>query len=53
MNDSEFHGVSPYPVSPVNCSAGVKDAVLARRCDDVIRVGVHGLTPLGLDLRVR
>jgi 4-hydroxy-tetrahydrodipicolinate synthase len=47
MNDSDFHGVFPYLVSPIDASGEVKADVLARLCDDLIRVGVHGLTPLG------
>jgi len=47
MNDSDFHGVFPYLVSPIDASGEVKADVLARLCDDLIRAGVHGLTPLG------
>ncbi len=47
MNDSEFHGVFPYLVSPIDASGEVKADVLARLCDDLIEAGVHGLTPLG------
>jgi 4-hydroxy-tetrahydrodipicolinate synthase len=47
MNDVEFHGVFPYLVSPIDASGDVKAEVLARLCDDLIRAGVHGLTPLG------
>ncbi len=42
-----FHGVYPYLVSPVGADGRVKTDVLARLCDDLIRAGVHGLTPLG------
>jgi len=42
-----FHGVFPYLVSPVEADGRVRDAVLARLCDDLIEAGVHGLTPLG------
>jgi 4-hydroxy-tetrahydrodipicolinate synthase len=42
-----FHGVYPYLVSPVDADGRVKTDVLARLCDDLIRAGVHGLTPLG------
>src|SRR6185503_13368728 len=44
---TEFHGVFPYLVSPVDKRGKVKTAVLAKLCDDLIRAGVHGLTPLG------
>jgi len=47
MNDSDFHGVFPYLVSPIDASGEVKADVLARLCDDLISAGVHGLTPLG------
>jgi 4-hydroxy-tetrahydrodipicolinate synthase len=47
VTDSEFHGVFPYLVSPVDPSGAVKADVLARLCDDLIKAGVHGLTPLG------
>jgi len=42
-----FHGVFPYLVSPVDAEGCVRDEVLARLTDDLIRAGVHGLTPLG------
>jgi dihydrodipicolinate synthase/N-acetylneuraminate lyase len=45
--DSDFHGVFPYLVSPIDGAGAVKDEVLARLCDDLISAGVHGLTPLG------
>ena len=44
---ADFHGVFPYLVSPIDAEGRVKDAVLARLCDDLIKAGVHGLTPLG------
>jgi 4-hydroxy-tetrahydrodipicolinate synthase len=47
MSGSEFHGVFPYLVSPVDAAGRVKDEVLARLCDHLIAAGVHGLTPLG------
>ncbi|MGC1560327.1 MAG: dihydrodipicolinate synthase family protein [Bradyrhizobium sp.] len=43
----DFHGVFPYLVSPVDTSGKVRADVLARLCDDLIKAGVHGLTPLG------
>jgi 4-hydroxy-tetrahydrodipicolinate synthase len=45
MND--FHGVFPYLVSPVDASGHIRADVLGRLCDDLIKAGVHGLTPLG------
>jgi 4-hydroxy-tetrahydrodipicolinate synthase len=47
MPESPFHGVFPYLVSPVDASGRVKTDVLGRLCDDLIKAGVHGLTPLG------
>jgi len=44
---TEFHGVFPYLVSPIDASGEVKAEVLERLCDDLIQAGVHGLTPLG------
>jgi 4-hydroxy-tetrahydrodipicolinate synthase len=44
---ADFHGVFPYLVSPVDTSGKVRADVLARLCDDLIKAGVHGLTPLG------
>jgi 4-hydroxy-tetrahydrodipicolinate synthase len=42
-----FHGVFPYLVSPIDAEGRIRDEVLARLTDDLIRAGVHGLTPLG------
>jgi 4-hydroxy-tetrahydrodipicolinate synthase len=44
---SSFAGVFPYVVTPVDGRGEVKADVLARVCDDLIKAGVHGLTPLG------
>src|SRR5665213_766631 len=44
---TDFHGVFPYLVSPVDASGLVRAEVLGRLCDDLIKSGVHGLTPLG------
>ena len=44
---TSFHGVFPYLVSPVDRDGRVKTGVLQRLADDLIRAGVHGLTPLG------
>src|SRR5467141_4243872 len=42
-----FHGVFPYLVSPVDANGHIRTGVLGRLCDDLIKSGVHGLTPLG------
>ncbi len=44
---SEFRGVFPYLISPIEASGEVNAEVLTRLCDDLIMAGVHGLTPLG------
>lgn len=44
---TDFHGVFPYLVSPVDRDGQVRTDVLGRLCDDLIKSGVHGLTPLG------
>src|SRR5258707_3214731 len=44
---TDFHGVFPYLVSPVDPDGKVRKPVLGRLCDDLIKSGVHGLTPLG------
>lgn len=44
---TEFHGVFPYLVSPLDAGGRVRTDVLGRLCDDLIKAGVHGLTPLG------
>ena len=46
-SQSGFQGVFPYLVSPVDSSGRVVTAVLGRLADDLIKAGVHGLTPLG------
>src|SRR6187402_3069385 len=47
MTISDLHGVFPYLVSPIDASGRIKTDVLGRLCDDLIKAGVHGLTPLG------
>jgi 4-hydroxy-tetrahydrodipicolinate synthase len=47
MSEAYFHGVFPYLVSPVHETGEVNAKVLTRLCDDLIKAGVHGLTPLG------
>ena len=42
-----FHGVFPYLVSPIDAQGRILTDVLARLADDLIKAGVHGLTPLG------
>ena len=42
-----FSGVFPYLVSPIDSGGRIKTDVLAKLCDDLIKAGVHGLTPLG------
>ena len=44
---ADFHGVCPYLVSPIDASGQIGNEVLGRLCDDLIKAGVHGLTPLG------
>jgi 4-hydroxy-tetrahydrodipicolinate synthase len=44
---TEFHGVFPYLVSPVDANGQIRTEVLGRLCDDLVKAGVHGLTPLG------
>ena len=44
---TDFHGVFPYLVSPIDASGRVKMGVLERLASALINAGVHGLTPLG------
>lgn len=44
---TKFHGVYPYLVSPIDAEGNIKTSVLGNLCDDLIKAGVHGLTPLG------
>jgi 4-hydroxy-tetrahydrodipicolinate synthase len=44
---ADFHGVFPYLVSPIDADGKIRTSVLGRLCDDLIKSGVHGLTPLG------
>ena len=44
---ADFHGVFPYLVSPLHADGRIRTDVLGRLCDDLIKSGVHGLTPLG------
>ena len=43
----DFHGVFPYLVSPIDAPGRIKTDVLGRLASDLIKAGVHGLTPLG------
>jgi 4-hydroxy-tetrahydrodipicolinate synthase len=44
---SSFAGVFPYLVTPLDRQGEVNAEVLAQLCNDLIKAGVHGLTPLG------
>jgi len=44
---TSFHGVFPYLVSPIDAQGRILTGVLGKLCDDLIKTGVHGLTPLG------
>ena len=44
---TDFHGVFPYLVSPIDSSGRIRTDVLGKLSDDLIKAGVHGLTPLG------
>jgi 4-hydroxy-tetrahydrodipicolinate synthase len=44
---TDFHGVFPYLVSPLDGDGTIQTDVLGRLCDDLIKAGVHGLAPLG------
>ena len=42
-----FQGVFPYLVSPIDAQGRILTDVLGRLASDLIKAGVHGLTPLG------
>jgi 4-hydroxy-tetrahydrodipicolinate synthase len=44
---TDFHGVFPYLVSPIDAQGKIKTDVLGKLSSDLIKAGVHGLTPLG------
>jgi 4-hydroxy-tetrahydrodipicolinate synthase len=44
---SDFHGVFPYLVSPIDGRGQILTDVLGKLASDLIKAGVHGLTPLG------
>ena len=43
----DFQGVFPYLVSPIDAQGRILTDVLGRLVSDLIKAGVHGLTPLG------
>jgi 4-hydroxy-tetrahydrodipicolinate synthase len=44
---ADFQGVFPYLVSPIDAGGRILADVLGRLASDLIKAGVHGLTPLG------
>jgi 4-hydroxy-tetrahydrodipicolinate synthase len=44
---TDFQGVFPYLVSPIDAQGRILTDVLGRLASDLIKAGVHGLTPLG------
>jgi 4-hydroxy-tetrahydrodipicolinate synthase len=44
---SDFCGVFPYLVSPIDAQGRIATDVLGKLSVDLIKAGVHGLTPLG------
>ena len=44
---TDFHGVFPYLVSPIDADGRIKTDVLGKLTSDLIKAGVHGVTPLG------
>ena len=44
---TDFHGVFPYLVSPIDASGRILTDVLGKLSSELIKDGVHGLTPLG------
>lgn len=44
---SFFKGVMPYLVTPIDADGTIRTEVHGRLCNDLIKAGVHGLTPLG------
>ena len=45
--NTDFHGIFPYLVSPVNPDGSIREESLRRLTEHLIACGVHGLTPLG------
>ena len=44
---TDLHGVFPYLVSPIDADGRIKTDVLGKLTSDLIKAGVHGVTPLG------
>ena len=44
---TNFRGVFPYLVSPIDAGGRILSDVLGKLASDLIKAGVHGLTPLG------
>lgn len=44
---TDFHGIYPYLVSPVDAAGQVRERVLRDLVEHLILCGVHGLSPLG------
>ena len=45
---TDFHGIFPYLVSPIDEASGrVRERVLRELVEHLIGCGVHGLSPLG------
>src|SRR6186713_3078366 len=44
---TDFHGVFPYLASPIDAGGRILTDVLGKLASDLIKAGVHGLTPLG------
>jgi 4-hydroxy-tetrahydrodipicolinate synthase len=45
---TDFHGIFPYLVSPIDDATGrVREDMLRKLIEHLIRCGVHGLSPLG------
>ena len=47
MKQTDFKGVFPYLVTPVNPDGSINTGATAKLVDHLISCGVHGLTPLG------
>ncbi|SNT31890.1 4-hydroxy-tetrahydrodipicolinate synthase [Tardiphaga sp. OK246] len=44
---TEFAGIFPYVVTPIDAAGMIRSGVLKSLCEDLVKAGVHGLTPLG------
>lgn len=44
---TDFHGIFPYLVSPIDPTGRVRERVLRNLVEHLIHCGVHGLSPLG------